>query len=217
MIDYYETKSQPITKLMVWQAYKEVRSNKGSRGIGIDIDIDIITLEDLEQNKSKALDKLWNRLISGSYFPDPDRQVAIPKQGGVISPLLANNFLGFTVRPSSYKHPERGEVKTIPSIFVSEKSKKSIMEKFITLQIHKKRKTLEELAKALNPIIRGLINYYHKFRKSDMRQVWRQLNLRLLKWVKWEKDLYKQSSIRYLKAKYKESPNLFAHWVLVCP
>jgi RNA-directed DNA polymerase len=26
MIDYYETKSQPITKVMVWQAYKEVKA-----------------------------------------------------------------------------------------------------------------------------------------------------------------------------------------------
>ncbi len=33
MIDYYEIKSQPITRVMVWQAYKKVRANKGSRGI----------------------------------------------------------------------------------------------------------------------------------------------------------------------------------------
>jgi len=32
MIDYYEIKSQPITRVMVWQAYKKVRANKGSGG-----------------------------------------------------------------------------------------------------------------------------------------------------------------------------------------
>jgi transcriptional regulator len=127
------------------------------------------------------------------------------------------DFLGFTIRPSSYKHPNKEEVKTIPSIFVSKKSKTSILEKFKSIQIHKKRKTLEQVAKDLNPVIRGIINYYHKFRKSDMREIWRQLNARLLKWIKWEKDLYKQASIRYLKGKYKECPNLFAHWLLVCP
>lgn len=409
MIDYYETKSQPITKVMVWQAYKEVRSNKGSGGI------DNMSLADLDKNKSKELYKLWNRLTSGSYFPEPVKQVAIPKkgggarnlgiptvldrvaqqvvkhhlekivepkfhessfgyrprrnahqaleqanrntynhdfaididikgffdsidhellmkavehycsdkwilmyverwlkagvmqqdgmrkatltgtpQGGVISPLLANiflhvvfdnwmaknhpeksferyaddivvhcktekqalfmlrqiqtrmqacklqlhpektkivnirgfsekkypkgyDFLGFTIKPSSYKHPNKSEVKTIPSLFVSKKSKISILEKFSSMQIHKKRKTLEEVAKDLNPVIRGIINYYHKFRKSDMREVWRQLNARLLKWVKWEKGLYKKASIRYLKTKYKERPNLFLHWLLVCP
>lgn len=127
------------------------------------------------------------------------------------------DFLGFTIRPSSYKHPNKAEVKTIPSIFVSKQSKKSILEKFKAMQIHKKRKTLEEVAKDLNPVIRGIINYYHKFRKSDIRAVWRQLNARLLKWVKWEKGLYKKASIRYLKTKYKEKPNLFLHWLLVCP
>jgi hypothetical protein len=32
MIDYYETRSQPITRIMVWQAYKKVKSNKGGSG-----------------------------------------------------------------------------------------------------------------------------------------------------------------------------------------
>ncbi|MCH7399101.1 hypothetical protein MM236_13935 [Belliella sp. DSM 107340] len=43
----------------------------------------------------------------------------------------------------------------------------------------------------LNPVIRGLLNYYHKFRGESIREVWNQLNHRLLKWVKWEKGLYK--------------------------
>ena len=33
MIDYYETKSQPITRVMVLEAYRKVKSNKGSGGI----------------------------------------------------------------------------------------------------------------------------------------------------------------------------------------
>lgn len=74
------------------------------------------------------------------------------------------------------------------------------------------RKPVEEIAKELNPVIRGITNYYHKFWDGNMRIVWNQLNARLLKW---EKDLYKIASVRYLKTKYKEKPNLFAHWLLV--
>ncbi|WP_300978392.1 group II intron reverse transcriptase/maturase [Flavobacterium sp.] len=407
MIDYYETKSQPIAKVMVWQAFKEVRANKGSGGI------DKMSWEYLEENKKTELYKLWNRLTSGSYYPNAVKQVCIPKkdggirklgipiildriaqqvvkrhlerkveplfhkssfgyrpnrnahqavkqanensfnhdfaidldikgffdnidhellmktvkhycqdrwvsmyierwlkagvvqqdgsfsatllgtpQGGVISPLLANlflhvvfdkwmekhhpekpferyaddivvhcktekqalyllhlinkrmescklslhpekskivnlrgfsekkypkgyDFLGFTIRPSSVK--SKGTVKTIPSIFVSQKSKNSLMEKFRKLNVHKRRTTLEEIAKMMNPILRGIINYYHKFRKSDLQNVWRQLNERLLKWVKWEKGLYKKASVRYLKTKHKEKPDLFLHWLLVHP
>jgi RNA-directed DNA polymerase len=127
------------------------------------------------------------------------------------------DFLGFTIRPSSFKHLTKSEVKTIPGLFVSQKSKSSILAKFRSLQIHKKRKSLEEVAKDLNPMIRGIMNYYHKFRKSDMREVWWQLNIRLLKWVKWEKGLYKKASLRYLQTKHKERPDLFAHWTLVYP
>lgn len=409
MIDYYETKSQPITRVMVWQAYKEVKANAGSGGI------DNMDWEHLEQNKSTEIYKLWNRLSSGSYFPKAVKQVAIAKkcggvrnlgiptlldriaqqvvrkhleriveplfhkssfgyrpkrsshqaveqanansfnhdfaldldikgffdnidqellmkavqhycsdkwvllyisrwlkagvvqhdgnfqptltgtpQGGVISPLLANiflhvvfdkwmekhhpekpferyaddivvhcktekqaqfmlraiaermnicklnlnmekskivnlrgysekkyakgfDFLGFTIRPRAYKTKSTGKTKSIPSICVSQKSKTNIMEKFKQLKLHKRRITIEALAKEINPILTGIINYYHKFWKEDMRIVWNQLNARLLKWVKWEKDLYKMASVRYLKTKYKERPNLFAHWLLVHP
>jgi RNA-directed DNA polymerase len=407
MIDYYETKSQPITKVMVWQAYKEVKANKGSGGI------DRMSWEYLEENKKTELYKLWNRLTSGSYFPLPVKQVSIPKkdggerklgvptlldriaqqvvrkhlemivepifhnnsygyrpkrnchdavkqacsnsfnhdfaidldikgffdnidhelvmkalrhyckdkwvamyverwlkagivttegkqvqtvqgtpQGGVISPLLANiflhvvfdkwmsikhsekpferyaddiiihckterqaiyileqvkkrmenckltlhpdktkiinlrgnaknkysksfDFLGFTIKPKGYIH--KGLVKAIPSICVSRKSKKAILEKFKEMNLHKRRMSIEQVALKINPILRGIINYYHKFRKSDMRFVWTQLNARLLKWVKWEKDLYKKAAVNYLQTKYKENPKLFEHWILVCP
>ena len=125
------------------------------------------------------------------------------------------DFLGFTIRPRTFKG-KKG-TKSIPCICVSQKSKTSIMEKFKLMKLHKRRKTLEEIAKEINPVLRGIINYYHKFWKDDMRFVWHQLNVRLLKWVKWEKSLYKKVSVRYLKTKYKETPNLFAHWLLVYP
>ena len=55
------------------------------------------------------------------------------------------------------------------------------------MKIHKRRKPIAELARELNPLIKGLIGYYHKFWEGGMRDVWNQLNHRLLKWVKWEK------------------------------
>jgi hypothetical protein len=38
-----------------------------------------------------------------------------------------------------------------------------------------------------------------------------------LKWVRWEKGLFKWAAIRYLRSKYKESPLLFEHWRLCVP
>lgn len=42
---------------------------------------------------------------------------------------------------------------------------------------------ISRIAELLKLKIRGWINYYGKFRKSEMRKVFRVLNLRLAKWV----------------------------------
>jgi len=81
MIFKEQTKSIPITKMMVWESYKKVKSNKGSAGV------DQQTLEDFDKVRSKELYKIWNRLTSGSYFPPVVKRVDIPKQGGQTRPL----------------------------------------------------------------------------------------------------------------------------------
>ena len=105
----------------------------------------------------------------------------------------------------------------MPSMFISRKSRTRILSKFRELNIHKRRKPIEEIAKELNPIIRGIINYYCKFSVGHTRYIWNQLNARLLKWVKWEKGLYVMKSVTWLQRKYKEAPALFEHWKLVKP
>lgn len=71
-----ETKSVPISRQMVWAAYKKVRSNQGGAGI------DQISMEAYEAKRSKYLYQLWNRMASGSYYPPPVMEVEIPKQDG---------------------------------------------------------------------------------------------------------------------------------------
>lgn len=74
----FETKSStvPITKQMVKEAYRKVKSNQGSAGV------DNESLEDFEVKLLDNLYVLWNRLSSGSYFPKPVREVEIPKSDG---------------------------------------------------------------------------------------------------------------------------------------
>ena len=71
-----ETKSIPISRPMIWEAYKKVRANKGSAGV------DAISMEEFDANRSKHLYKLWNRMASGSYFPPPVKEVEISKKDG---------------------------------------------------------------------------------------------------------------------------------------
>lgn len=76
-----ETKSIPISRPMVWEAYKKVRSNQGSAGV------DQISMDEFDAERSKHLYKLWNRMASGSYFPPPVKEVEIPKKDGKIRKL----------------------------------------------------------------------------------------------------------------------------------
>ncbi len=76
-----ETKSIPISRSMVWEAYKKVRANKGSAGV------DSISMEEFDADRSKHLYKLWNRMASGSYFPPPVKEVEILKKDGKVRKL----------------------------------------------------------------------------------------------------------------------------------
>ncbi len=69
-------KPYSIAKRTVWEAYQQVKANRGAAGI------DDETIAEFEQNLSKNLYKLWNRMSSGSYLPPPVKQVEIPKASG---------------------------------------------------------------------------------------------------------------------------------------
>jgi len=71
-----ESKTVPITRNMVQEAYQKVKSNQGSAGV------DKESLSMYEQDLSRNLYKLWNRLASGSYFPQAVKEVEIPKTNG---------------------------------------------------------------------------------------------------------------------------------------
>jgi len=74
-------KPLPITKAMVWAAYKLVKRKGKAAGV------DGQSLDDFANNLEDNLYRLWNRMASGSYFPPPVRRVEIPKAGGGLRPL----------------------------------------------------------------------------------------------------------------------------------
>jgi len=78
MIFKDKSKPYPITKEQVWEAFKLVKSQGGSAGV------DGITISEIAKNPEKHLYPVWNRLASGSYFPQAVKRVEIPKgDGGV--------------------------------------------------------------------------------------------------------------------------------------
>jgi RNA-directed DNA polymerase len=125
------------------------------------------------------------------------------------------DFLGFTIK----LHMAEGKAgyRLMTTSEISRKSRVSINGKFRQMKLHKMRTCIEAVAQRINPVIRGLINYYCKFWSGHMRLIWRQLNARLAKWVRWEKGLSSRLASRWLRELFKQKPDLFAHWVLVHP
>ena len=83
MSEMKSTKSYVIAKRAVWEAYQQVKANRGAAGI------DEETIAMFDQNLPRNLYKLWNRMSSGSYLPPPVKQVEIPKAGCPILKLVA--------------------------------------------------------------------------------------------------------------------------------
>ena len=71
-----EDKPFVIPKLMVWEAWRHVKENKGAPGV------DGQDLDEFEADLKGNLYKIWNRMSSGSYFPPPVRAVEVPKPHG---------------------------------------------------------------------------------------------------------------------------------------
>lgn len=81
-----ETKLFKISKQAVKIAFDRTKANKGTYGI------DEQSIADFEENLKDNLYKIWNRMLSGTYFPKPVKAVAIPKKNGV------TRILGIPIR-----------------------------------------------------------------------------------------------------------------------
>ncbi len=73
---FEKTKSYPITREAVWEAFKLVKSKGGTSGI------DGISIDEISKSPEKYLYPVWNRLASGSYYPSAVKRVEIPKGNG---------------------------------------------------------------------------------------------------------------------------------------
>lgn len=76
MICLLQSRTQPIEKEAVWAAFKKVSSKGGSEGV------DGVSIKDVTSRPGKYLYPVWNRLASGSYYPQAVKQVSIPKNDG---------------------------------------------------------------------------------------------------------------------------------------
>ncbi len=126
------------------------------------------------------------------------------------------DFLGYTFRPRLSRSKKHDKVFVNFSPAVSDDAAKAIRQEIRSWRLQlRSDKTLGDLARMFNTIVRGWINYYGRYFPSMLYPTLRNLNRSL---VRWARRKYKRLKIhdrrarRFLASVARREPNLFAHW-----
>jgi len=152
-----------------------------------------------------------------TLHPDKTRIVYCQNTGGVKKySQISFDFLGYTFKPQ--KVIRQGRIQVGFDLWISKGSRKRIKMELRKLLVRTKRKqSLSELAKNLNPKLQGWINYFGKFKKSCLMEVFYQVDLLLASWFKNNFKRLRRGTkrtFRFMETIRKKFPKLFAHWTL---
>lgn len=128
------------------------------------------------------------------------------------------DFLGYTFMPRMARNSIRKVWFTSWLPAVSKKAMKTMNERMKDWGILRTSGcTLTDLARKINPVIKGWINYYGKFYRAKLRNFMHILNVKIASWARRKYKNLRSSemkAIRWLHGISQTSPNLFAHWTL---
>ena len=125
------------------------------------------------------------------------------------------DFLGFTFKPRISMM--NGKLKLGFSPAISSRNIARISDEIFKRKIHRwVHFPLSKIAELLNPQIRGWVNYYSRFRKSELRKLFRVINMRLVKWIRNKYRKFRRrhwyNAYKYLWGIAQRYPYLFVHW-----
>jgi len=130
---------------------------------------------------------------------------------------ISFDFLGYTFRPRRCVNPQ-GQVHANFLPAISRDSMKEINRRIRSWRIQlKSDKTLLDISRIFDPILRGWHAYFGRFYPSALGKIWNSFNEYLARWVRRKyKRLFrhKRRSRRYLARFARAHPDLFIHWRL---
>jgi group II intron reverse transcriptase/maturase len=128
------------------------------------------------------------------------------------------DFLGYTFQPRRAKNRwGKYFVSFLPAM--SAKAAKAVRATIRNWRMASTRNNqrLEDLARLVNPVVRGWMNYYGRFYRSKCVQVLRHLNEALAAWVRRKYRKFRRrerASMYWLGRIARRDRTLFAHWEL---
>lgn len=171
-----------------------------------------------KEDAEKLHDSLKKRFVECGLELHPDKTRIVyckddDRRGNY--PEIKFDFLSYTFRPRRSKN-KYGKYFINFTPAVSNKAKKAMRQTIHDWRMHlKPDKTLEDLSHMFNPVIRGWVNYYGRFYKSELYSVLWHMNRALVRWVRRK---YKKYNRHHRRAAYwlskiaRREPKLFVHW-----
>lgn len=181
---------------------------------------DIIVHCGSRQQAQKVLEAIRDRLAQCGLELHPTKTGIVcckPDGGGSDGERIAFDFLGYTFQPRRAKS-RKGEhfVSFLPAI--SARAAKAIRQTIRDWRLASRTfLSLEELARLINPVVRGWQNYYGRFYRSKCVGVLRYLNRAIAHWARRKyKRLRnrKRASMQWLRRLAHRQPAMFDLWRL---
>lgn len=126
-------------------------------------------------------------------------------------------FLGFTFRPRSAKN-RHGVYFTAFLPAISKGALTRLNGVVRSWRLHKRTGSeAGDLARIVNPVVRGWMNYYGRFYRSALNPLLYRISTYLLRWIKKKYRVGWKEAMRRMAQGYRLRPKYFAHWAWVTP
>jgi RNA-directed DNA polymerase len=126
-------------------------------------------------------------------------------------------FLGFTFRQRGARRKGGGLFSSfLPAI--SKEALRRISTVVRSWRLHNRTgRDFVDLARDINPVVRGWMNYYGAFYRSSMYPILSRINAYLVRWIrkKYKRLRAKKKAFRCLRGIVQRYPRMFAHWIWV--
>ena len=129
-------------------------------------------------------------------------------------------FLGYGFR-SRMVRTKKGRYLFSVNPAISDDAAKRIRAQIRAWRLHlRSGSTLADLAREINAVVRGWINYYGRFYRSALHASLNRINDYLVRWIMQKYKRYRRRRMRAWEALRRAStlnPGLFAHWQIAKP
>ncbi|MFI8087971.1 group II intron reverse transcriptase/maturase [Streptomyces sp. NPDC086080] len=132
---------------------------------------------------------------------------------------LSFTFLGFTFQPRSARRRD-GVQYTLFQPAVSKDALKKMNAEVRSWRLHRRVNSTEaDLARKINPIVRGWMAYYGTHRRWELSALLHRINTYLLRWImnKYKRLNTWKKAVQAMRDAVARQPRYFAHWAWVKP